>query len=121
MLPWAQCWYNTSYHTSIKMTPYKALYGRDPPSFIRYEISAKDDLTLQEILVERDRLLNQLQANMTKSQQFMKHYADKHRRNEEFQVGELVLVKLQPYRQHSVALRKHQKIGLRYFGPFKIS
>ncbi|XP_072064358.1 uncharacterized protein [Arachis hypogaea] len=37
------------------------------------------------------------------------------------QEGNLVLVKLQPYRQHSVALRKHLKLGLRYFGPFSIS
>ncbi|MCI19447.1 hypothetical protein A2U01_0040603, partial [Trifolium medium] len=37
-----------------------------------------------------------------------------------FQVGELVLVKLQPYRQQSVALRKNQKLGMRYFGPFEI-
>jgi len=51
----------------------------------------------------------------------MKYYVDRHRRNAEFQEGNLVLVKLQPYRQHSVALRKHQKIGLTYFGPFKIN
>ncbi|WVZ00354.1 hypothetical protein V8G54_026423 [Vigna mungo] len=121
MLPSAQYWYNTSYHNSIKMSPYKALYGREPPSLIRYEIFAHDDSTLQQILVDRDRLLDQLRTNMTRSQQFMKYFADKHRRHEEFKEGDLVLVKLQPYRQHSVALRKHQKIGLRYFGPFKIS
>jgi len=37
----------------------------------------------------------------------------------ELEKGEFVLVKLQPYKQHSVALRKNQKLGLRYFGPFK--
>ncbi|XP_072076713.1 uncharacterized protein [Arachis hypogaea] len=39
---------------------------------------------------------------------------------EEFVEGELVLVKLQPYRQHSVALRKNRKLGMRYYGPFLI-
>ncbi|PNX64913.1 hypothetical protein L195_g054267 [Trifolium pratense] len=50
----------------------------------------------------------------------MKKQADKHRADVNFQVGELVLVKLQPYRQQSVALRKNQKLGMRYFGPFEI-
>ena len=42
------------------------------------------------------------------------------RRDLQFMVGDLVLVKLQPYKQHSVALRKHQKLGMRYFGPFLV-
>jgi hypothetical protein len=50
----------------------------------------------------------------------MKKQADKHRTDVTFQVGDLVLVKLQPYRQQSVALRKNQKLGMRYFGPFEI-
>jgi len=30
-------------------------------------------------------------------------------------------VKLQPYKQYSIALRKNQKLGLHYFGPFRIN
>lgn len=50
----------------------------------------------------------------------MKIQADKKRRYFEFAVGDIVLVKLQPYRQHSLALRKNQKLGMRCFGPFEI-
>lgn len=28
----AEWWYNTAHHSAINMTPYKALYGKDPPS-----------------------------------------------------------------------------------------
>ena len=50
----------------------------------------------------------------------MKSQVDKRRREVEFVMGDLVLVKLQPYRQHSLQLRKNQKLGMRHFGPFPI-
>nr|GEZ30334.1 hypothetical protein [Tanacetum cinerariifolium] len=33
LLSWAEYSYNTSFHSSIKMTPFQALYGRMPPSY----------------------------------------------------------------------------------------
>jgi hypothetical protein len=50
----------------------------------------------------------------------MKIQADKKRTDREFQVGEFVLVKLQPYVQTTVVSRPCPKLALKYFGPFKI-
>jgi len=55
-----------------------------------------------------------------KAQQYMKAQVDKKRRPMELENGDAVLVKLQPYQQNLLALRKNQKLGLRYFGPFFI-
>ena len=36
LLPLAEWWYNTTYHTVNKMTPYEIVYGQQPPSIISY-------------------------------------------------------------------------------------
>jgi len=50
----------------------------------------------------------------------MKQIADRKRVDIEFLVGDLVYVKLQPYRQLTLRAHCHQKLGLRYFGPFPV-
>lgn len=50
----------------------------------------------------------------------MKSQADKHRINFCFNIGDLVLVKLQPYRQHSVHYRPSYKLSKRYYGPYPV-
>lgn len=48
--PRAEYCYNTSYHIGAAMTPFKALYGRDPPTRIRSKGSSKDTADLQSQL-----------------------------------------------------------------------
>lgn len=50
----------------------------------------------------------------------MKRQADKHRSKRQFNVGDWVYLKLQPYIQSSLAYRSHQKLAFRFFGPFQV-
>ena len=77
------------------MTPFKALYGRDPPTLVRYQPEITDVPTVHEKLTARDELLRQLKDNLMKAQTYMKNQADKKRQDVNLQVGDLVLVKLQ--------------------------
>jgi hypothetical protein len=120
LIPMAEYWYNTAFHTSAGMTPFKAVYGREAPGLIRYGSQPSDPPDVREQLLQREAIIDQLKGHLRRAQQVMKTNADKKRKEATFNVGDKVLVRLQPYRQHSAALRKNQKLSMRYFGPFKV-
>ena len=86
------------FHSSLGMTPFQALYGREPPALLRYNDSSQDPPTVREVLHNRQMLLNRLKGNLIKAQTAMKIQANKKRLDRKFQVGDEVLVKLQPYK-----------------------
>lgn len=61
-----------------------------------------------------------LKFHLLWAQHRMKHEADKHRSDRSFEIGNLVIVKLQPYRQKSVVLRESLKLSPKFYGPYKI-
>ncbi|RVW68732.1 Transposon Tf2-2 polyprotein [Vitis vinifera] len=113
-------WYNTTYHCSTGMTPFQALYGRLPPSIPHYADGLSRVNEVDQSLLTRDEVLQQLKTNLELAATRMKHVADQKRREVEFQIGDLVLLKLHPYRQHSVFKRAHQKLANRFYGPFPV-
>ncbi|KAD5961140.1 hypothetical protein E3N88_12613 [Mikania micrantha] len=75
---------------------------------------------LESQLITRDDMLRLLKANLQKAQDRMKVQADLKRREISFEVGDYVFLKLQPYRQRSLAKRRYEKLSPRFFGPYKI-
>lgn len=52
-LSWAEYWYNTTYHSSLRVTPFQAIYGRAPPPLILYDGQRTSNATLDQLLAER--------------------------------------------------------------------
>lgn len=51
LLPWAELWYNTSYHHSAGTSPFVIVYGRKPPTLYPYAVGdSKVDSVDQELL-----------------------------------------------------------------------
>ena len=76
--------------------------------------------SLDELLQERDAILDDLRFQLLKAQQVMKTTADSKRRDESFEINDWVYLRLQPYRQKSLARRPFEKLATRYYGPFRI-
>ncbi|CAH9095864.1 unnamed protein product [Cuscuta epithymum] len=119
-LSWAEFCYNTSHNESIGMTPFQALYGRAPPIIPRYTPNSTDIQALDSLLTECDNIMHVLKESLRQAQHRMVQKANKHRREVVFQEGDLVLLKLQSFRQNSVAHRQSFKLAKRYFGPFRV-
>lgn len=95
-LPLAEFWYNTNYHTSLKTTPFDALYGFSPQSHPLNSYLPNPHTDVVDIMGQRQQKLQELKENLTHAQHRMKLYADKRRSEREFQEGEFVYLKLQP-------------------------
>lgn len=119
-LPLAEYWYNTNFHTSIQTTPFEAVYGQAPPLHLPYLPGESKIAVVAKCLQDREDMLLMLKFHLFRAQHRMQQFADQHRTDRSFEIGDYVYVKLQPYRQKSVVLRSNQKLAPKYFGPYKI-
>nr|XP_009800857.1 PREDICTED: uncharacterized protein LOC104246690 [Nicotiana sylvestris]XP_016496573.1 PREDICTED: uncharacterized protein LOC107815506 [Nicotiana tabacum] len=116
----AEWWYNTNYYTSLKTTPFEALYGYPPTQLPLGSLPHSGHNPAGVNLAQRQHMLQILKDNLTQAQSRMKFCADKLRSERTLAVGDLVYLKLQPYRQSSVDVRKNVKLSARYYSPYKI-
>ena len=119
-LPLAEFWFNTSFHISLKLTPFEALYGFPPPKLQAYILGTTRVDALDTLLSQRQVMLDTLKGNLIVAQDRMKFYVDKHRQDRSFQVGDWVFLKLQPHRQKTLAYKGRWKLSPHYFGPFQV-
>ena len=90
------------------------MYGHDPP-LLPYEADSSVFLEVDKQLLDRDAVLTELLQQLHRAQQRMKAQADCKRHEVSFEVGDLVLLKVQPYRQKSLAHRKDEKLSLHFW------
>lgn len=93
LIPWAELWYNTTFHASTKINHFQTVSGRPPPPILSYSMKKSPNNEVEKMLKERDLALNALKENLYSTQNRMKKMTDQNRRELNFQVGDEVFLK----------------------------
>ncbi|KAD7476890.1 hypothetical protein E3N88_00026 [Mikania micrantha] len=118
-LPLIELSYNTSYHTSIQCAPFEALYGQKCRSPVCWSEIGESQIIGPEYIQELTDKIMLICKRMKTTQDQQKNYADNRRKPLEFQVGDIVMLKVSPWKG-IVRFGKRGKLAPRYVGPFKI-
>ncbi|KAJ7979026.1 Ty3/gypsy retrotransposon protein [Quillaja saponaria] len=119
-LPLAEFWYNTNFHSAAQTTPYEIVYVQAPPLHLPYIPGDSSNDMVDRSLIAREAALKLLKYHLMRAQDRMKGQVDKKRTDKEFQEGEWVYLKLQPYRQLTMANKKFHKLSYKFYGPYQI-
>jgi len=119
-LPLVEWWYNTNYHTTTKMTPYEVVYGQLPPSSTSYIKGCSKVQAVDQLLQHCAIMLTHLKENLHQAQNHMKQHVDQHHSERQFQEGDQVFLRLQPYKQTSLKDKGCQKLSPKFYGPYQV-
>lgn len=121
-LPLIEFAYNNSYHSSIGMASFEAMYGRPCRSPICWSEVGERQFLSEELMkqtkedAEKVRLIRErLKTAFTRQ----KTYADKKRREQIFKVGDRVMLKVSPMKG-VMRFSKKGKLSPKYVGPFEV-
>jgi hypothetical protein len=85
-LPYAEFSYNNSYQASLKMSPFKGLYGRNCRTPLHWDKPGERQVFSPNILLEAEENIRMVQENLKATQSRQRSYADTRRRELSFEV-----------------------------------
>ncbi|GKB44813.1 putative reverse transcriptase domain-containing protein [Tanacetum coccineum] len=108
-LPLVEFSYNNSYHASIKAAPYEALYGRKCRSPVCWSEIGDSQLTGPELIRDTTEKIVHIKNRLLTARSRQKSYVDRRLKPLEFKVGDMVLLKVSPWKG-AVCFEKREKV-----------
>lgn len=105
---------------SIGMSLFYALYGYHALSFADMMFGASKAPRAKDWIQESRDILRALKDNLVTTQNQQKLYVDRGRVERQFEVGDLVYLRLQPYWQSTLTQKGAKKLKPRFYGPYKV-
>jgi len=119
-LPWAEYCYNTPYNSSLLETPFKVVYGCDPPALPGYSFGEAKLASVETALCERAEFLVEVRERLLQAPQHSKHYYDANHRELSFEIGDWVWLRLHHRQAASLPGHARGKLAQRFYSPYKI-
>lgn len=98
-ISFVEIWYNTSYHSTLKKSPFEVLYGHTPRHFGVIDSSSCASADLTTWMQNQELMTKLLRQHLNRANQRMKFQVDKKRSERNFAPQDWVFLKLQPYVQ----------------------
>ncbi|KAA0060773.1 pol protein [Cucumis melo var. makuwa] len=111
--------YNNSYQATIGMTPFKTLYGKCCRSPVCWSEVGEQRMLRPELVQTTNAAIQKIRARMLTARSRQKSYADVRRKDLEFEVGDMVFLKVAPMKG-VLRFEKKGKLSPRFVGPFEI-
>ncbi|GJU15894.1 putative reverse transcriptase domain-containing protein [Tanacetum coccineum] len=92
--PLVELSYNNSYHASNKAAPYEALYGRKCRSSVCWSEVGDSQLTSPELIRDTTEKIVHIKNRLLTARSHQKSYADRILKPLEFEIGDMVLLKI---------------------------
>jgi hypothetical protein len=119
-LPWAEFVYNTAYQSSLRDTPFRVVYGRDPPTIRSFDPGETRVAAVATSMAEREAFLQDVRYRLEQAQATQKRHYDKMHRAVSYKLGDWVLLRLRHRPVASLDVAATGKLKPRYFGPYRI-
>ncbi|GJU59012.1 retrovirus-related pol polyprotein from transposon TNT 1-94 [Tanacetum coccineum] len=113
-LPLVEFLYYNSYHASIKATPYEALYGRKCRSPVCWSDFGDSQLIGPKLIRDTTKNIVHIKNHLLAARSRQKSYADKNLKPLEFEVGDMILLKVSPSEGSHLCVRNAWKVQSRY-------
>jgi Reverse transcriptase (RNA-dependent DNA polymerase)/RNase H-like domain found in reverse transcriptase/Integrase zinc binding domain/Chromo (CHRromatin Organisation MOdifier) domain len=118
LLPNVQFAYNSSHHSSIGMTPFKASMGFVPKSAISLPAPSTEVPAADQLTAEMQQVVAEVQVSLEAARQRQISYANAHRSELLFEPGQRVWLSTQNLKQK--VRGNTSKLTPKYWGPFLI-
>ncbi|CAA0808162.1 Unknown protein [Striga hermonthica] len=123
LLDMAQFCYNLHKSSATGMSPFELVYGQKPqlPHDVAVQRTGGKCPAAYRYARAQHELLVEARDSLAKAQRRMKKYADRGRRDVQFAVGDLVLLKVSPKVWKQISAKAvHRGLISKYEGPFEI-